>query len=48
MPIHLDVDAGGLPKVELGDVRAGAIATRDERCALVLDGLERRELERVP
>src|SRR5262245_41783262 len=30
----LDVDAGGLPKVELSDVRAGAITTRDERRAL--------------
>jgi hypothetical protein len=41
--ILLDVDAGSLPKIELGDVRAGAIAARDERRALVLDGLERRD-----
>src|SRR5215472_6619000 len=37
-----DVDAGGLPKIELRDMRAGAIAARDERGALVLDDLERR------
>src|SRR6516165_85084 len=42
MPIHLDVDIGRLPEVELGDVRAGAITARDKRRALLLDGLERR------
>src|SRR5262249_48323809 len=40
--IHLDVDIGRLPEVELGDVRAGAITARDKRRALLLDGLERR------
>src|SRR5262249_52917731 len=32
----LDVDAGGLPEVEFGDMGARAIAARDEGCALGL------------
>src|SRR5262249_56699899 len=34
-----DVDAGGLPELKLGGVRAGPVATRDEWCGLGLDGL---------
>src|SRR5262245_22543801 len=48
MPIHLDVDIGRLPEVELGDVRAGAITARDKRRALLLDGLEGRTTSASP
>src|SRR5262245_61293224 len=35
-----DVDAGGLPEVEFGDMGARAVAARDEGRALGLDGLQ--------
>src|SRR5262249_38262474 len=40
--ILVDLDVCELPKIELGDVRAGTIAARDEGGALVLNDLERR------
>src|SRR6266436_481967 len=38
----LDVDAGRRPKIELGHLRAGAIAARDERRAPLFDESQRR------
>src|SRR5262245_29790046 len=38
----LDVDAGGLPEVEFGDMGARTVAARDKGCALGLDGLQRK------
>src|SRR5258708_24126834 len=35
-----DVDAGGLPEVEFGDMGARAVAARDEGRAFGLDGLQ--------
>ena len=41
-PLSLrDVDAGDLPEIELGGMRAGLVAARDEGGALGLDRLER-------
>src|SRR6185503_16767387 len=36
-----DVDAGGRPQIHLGNVRAAAVAARDERRARVLDLAQR-------
>src|SRR5262249_47785011 len=38
----LDVDAGGLPEVEFGDMGARAVAARDEGCTLGLNALQRK------
>src|SRR5689334_4688705 len=40
--VFCDVDASGFPEIKLLDVRARAIATRDERGSLRLDGLQSR------
>src|ERR1700677_3817610 len=44
--VLIDVDAGLVPELQLGDMRAGAIAARDEGRLFVFDGPER--LARVP
>src|SRR5260221_9738741 len=42
MPIHLDVDIGRLPEVDVAEARAAAITDRGKRGALLLDRLEHR------
>src|SRR6185312_6796332 len=46
--VVLDVDAGRLPQLELGDVRARAVATRDEGLRFGLDGAQRLDDVRRP
>ncbi len=40
-PVLIEVDAGRLPKVELGSMRARFVAARNERSALLLDLCQR-------
>jgi hypothetical protein len=42
-PLGGDVDAGELPEPELGDMRAGSVAARNEGKALVLQRVERSD-----
>src|SRR5262249_60484201 len=42
----LDVDAGGMPKIDFRNMRAGSVAARDEGCTLGFDSLQRKD--RVP
>src|SRR5262249_9088665 len=37
----LDVDAGGMPEIDFGNMRTGPVAARDEGRTLGLDGLQR-------
>ena len=44
----LDVDAGGMPKIDFRNMRAGSVAARDEGCTLGFDSLQRKDCVPAP